>query len=217
MLAVRHGLNALRAGADAVALVPPYYYINSPQELLAHYRTVREKVDLPLLVYNIPQNVKVKLEVRTVLTLAEEGTVVGIKDSQNDLDWFRQVMVGARQTGREFRGFLGTRYLIDAGLVAGAHGAIPSIANVAPKLASVTYEAAARGDWSTAAKAQEQLGTLAVRIAGMPSLLPAMKGAMKAMGVFTSARMTLPFHTVTSAEEEKIKALIEEVGVTPRP
>lgn len=216
MLAVRHGLAAKAAGVDFVALVPPYYYVNSPEELLTHYRTVREKVDVPLLVYNIPQNVKVRLDVKTVLTLAAEGTVIGLKDSQNDLDWFRQVMVGVRQAGKEFRGFLGTRYLIDAGLVAGAHGAIPSIANVAPSLASTSYEAAMRQDWATAARAQEQLGALAVRLAGAPSLLPALKGAMQALGVFTSARMTLPFHTVTPAQAEKIKGIVEEVGVTLR-
>lgn len=215
-LAIRHGLNARAAGVDVVALVPPYYYVNSQEEMLTHYRAVREKVDVPLMVYNIPQNVKVKLDVKTVLTLAAEGTVIGLKDSQNDLDWFRQVMIGVRQAGKEFRGFLGTRYLIDAGVVAGAHGAIPSIANVGPSLASTSYEAAVRGDWATAARAQEQLGLLSVRLASAPALLPALKGAMKVLGVFSSARMTLPFHTVTPAQEEKIKGILEEVGVRLR-
>lgn len=216
-LAVRHGLAAKAAGADAVALTPPHYYVNSQDELLTHYRTLREKVDLPLLAYNIPQNVKVKLDVKTVVKLAEEGVIVGLKDSQNDLDWFRQVMVGVRGCGSAFRGFLGTRYLIDAGLVAGAHGAIPSIANVAPAVAVAVYEAAVRGDWPAAARAQEQLGELAVRMAAFPSLLPALKGAMKVLGVFASARMTLPFRTATPADEERIKAILDEVGVTPRP
>ncbi len=212
LLAVRHGRNARAAGVDAIALTPPHYYVNNAEELLTHYRTMREKVDLPLLVYNIPQNVKVALDVKTVLTLAEEGTIVGIKDSQNNLDWFRQVMVGVRGYGRPFRGFLGTRYLIDAGLVVGAHGAIPSISNVAPALASTIYESATKGDWETAAKVQEQLGALAQRLPAVPM----MKGALKVLGVIASARMTLPFKTATAADEERIKAVLEEVGITPR-
>lgn len=212
MLAVRHGLAARAAGVDAVALTPPHYYVNSQEELLTHYRVVREKVDLPLLAYNIPQNVKVALDVKTVLTLAEEGTIVGIKDSQNNLDWFRQVMVGTRRMGCGFRGFLGTRFLVDAGLVVGAHGAIPSISNVAPAVASTIYESGMRGDWATAARAQEQLGALAQRLPA----LPMMKGALKVLGVLESARMTLPFRTVTTADEERIKAILDEVGVTPR-
>ncbi len=51
-LAVRHAANARYAGVDAIALTPPHYYVNTPDELLAHYRTVRERVDLPLMVYN---------------------------------------------------------------------------------------------------------------------------------------------------------------------
>lgn len=214
-LAVRHARNAKAAGVDAIALTPPHYYVNSPEELLSHYRTVHERVDTPLLVYNIPQNVKVKLEIKTVLTLAAEGTVVGIKDSQNDLDWFRQVMVGAREAGKEFRGFLGTRYLIDAGLVAGAHGSIPSIANVGPKLAVAAYERAMAGDWAGAARAQEKLGELAVRLASVPSLLPALKGSLKALGVLDSARMTLPFKTASAADEAKLKGIAAEVGLEP--
>lgn len=214
-LAVRHARNAKAAGVDAIALTPPHYYVNSADELLSHYRTVREKVDAPLLVYNIPQNVKVRLEVKTVLALAGEGTVVGIKDSQNDLDWFRQVMVGARGTGKEFRGFLGTRFLIDAGLVAGAHGAIPSIANVGPKLAVAAYERAMAGDWAGAARAQEQLGELSARVATVPSLLPALKGSLKVLGVLASARMTLPFRTASAADEAKLRGIIADIGLEP--
>ena len=214
-LAVRHARNAKAAGVDAIALTPPHYYVNSAEELLSHYRTVRERVDIPLLVYNIPQNVKVKLEIKTVLTLATEGTVVGIKDSQNDLDWFRQVMIGAREAGKEFPGFLGTRYLIDAGLIAGARGSIPSIANVGPKLAVAAYERAIAGDWAGAARAQEKLGELAVRTGSVPSALPALKGSLKALGVLDSARMTLPFKTASAADQAKLKGIIAEIGLEP--
>lgn len=212
-LAIRHGQAAKAAGVDVVALVPPYYYVNTQDELLTHYRTLRQEVDLPLMVYNIPQNVKVKVEVKTVLTLAEERTVIGVKDSQNDLDWFRQVMIGARERKLDFRGFLGTRYLIDAGLVAGGHGAIPSIANVAPAVAAAVYDRAMAGDWAGAARAQEQLGSLGVQLGGIAAL----KGATKLLGVLTSSRMTLPFHSTDAADEAKIKAILDEIGTTPAP
>ena len=213
MLAVRHGLNAKAAGADFIAATPPHYYVNSADEMLTHYRTLREKVDCPLLVYNIPQNVKVQLTVKTVLTLAEEGTVVGIKDSQNNLDWFRQVMVGAREQGKGFRGFLGTRYLVDAGLIAGAHGSIPSIANIAPRIASDIYERAIVGDWAGAAVAQEKLGKLALKIDGVQPMLSALKYSMKILGVIENPRMTLPFRTFGPADEGKLAAILREAGL----
>ena len=89
-LALRHARHAVEAGADALALTPPHYYPHSMDEMLIHYRALKEAFpDLPLLIYNIPQTVKVKMTVPTTLQLAREGTVQGIKDSQNDLRWFR--------------------------------------------------------------------------------------------------------------------------------
>ena len=89
-LALRHARHAVEAGADALALTPPHYYPHSMDEMLTHFRALKEAFpDLPLLIYNIPQTVKVKMSLATTLQLAREGTVQGIKDSQNDLRWFR--------------------------------------------------------------------------------------------------------------------------------
>src|SRR3982074_526188 len=148
-LALRHARHAVEAGADALALTPPHYYPHSMDEMLMHFRALKEAFpDLPLLIYNIPQTVKVKMTVATTMQLAREGTVQGIKDSQNDLRWFRQLAHAIRGDGLEdqFRLFLGTRILIDAARVLGAHGAIPATSNVAPAAAAETWEAAVRGD-----------------------------------------------------------------------
>src|SRR5258708_6782480 len=157
-LALRHARHAVEAGADALALTPPHYYPHSMDEMLTHFRALKEAFpDLPLLVYNIPQTVKVKMSLATTLQLAREGTVQGIKDSQNDLRWFRSLVQSIRADGIEdqFRLFLGTRTLIDAAFVIGAHGAIPATSNVAPAAAAETWEASVRGDFALAGRAQE--------------------------------------------------------------
>lgn len=215
-LAIGHGKAALAAGADAIALTPPYYYVNSQDELLEHYRTVRAAVNLPLLVYNIPQNVKARMEVPTVLTLAKEGTVVGIKDSQNDLDWFRQVMTATREAKLNFRGFLGTRILIDAGRLIGAHGSIPGLSNVVAGDCVAIYNAAAGNDWETADAhtrhilAAQKVVSLAK---GSPtaSNFSGMKAILKSLGVISSARVRLPLRTVTAEEEAKIAAAAKDL------
>jgi 4-hydroxy-tetrahydrodipicolinate synthase len=213
-LAIDHARDAQAAGADAIALLPPYYYVNEQDELLDHFRRMRDAVDMPLLAYNIPQNVKAKFGVETILKLGQEGAIVGLKDSQNDLDWFRQVMTGARQRGVALRGFLGTRYLIDAGLLAGAHGAIPGIANVAPRLCVECYEAARRGDFAASDRATEKL--LAVtRLAGLATggstsaaSFATMKAALKHLGVFASCRVSAPLRCVSEEEEAKVAEMV---------
>jgi 4-hydroxy-tetrahydrodipicolinate synthase len=218
-LAVEHARDARDAGADAIALLPPYYYVNEQDELLDHFRRMRSEVDLPLLAYNIPQNVKAKFGVDTILKLGEEGAIVGLKDSQNDLDWFRQVMTGARERGIQLRGFLGTRYLIDAGLLAGAHGAIPGIANIAPRLCVECYEAAKKGDFAAADRATAKLIQATKIGAGIKggsqtaSNFAAMKTALKRLGVIETGLVTAPLRNVTAEEEAKIGELVGQLGL----
>jgi 4-hydroxy-tetrahydrodipicolinate synthase len=218
-LAVEHARDARDAGADAIALLPPYYYVNEQDELLDHFRRVRGAVDLPLLAYNIPQNVKAKFGVETILKLGKEGAIVGLKDSQNDLDWFRQVMTGASERGIALRGFLGTRYLIDAGLLAGAHGAIPGIANVAPRLCVECYEAARRGDFAAANQATARLMQV-TKLSGLArggsqtaSSFATMKAALKLLGVLETGLVTAPLRNVTADEEASVADFVKQLGL----
>jgi 4-hydroxy-tetrahydrodipicolinate synthase len=52
---IEHGRRALRAGADGIAATPPYYYPHSQDELLVHYRVIRQAVDLPCLSTTFPR------------------------------------------------------------------------------------------------------------------------------------------------------------------
>ncbi len=217
-LAIEHGLRGLRAGADAVALTPPYYYSNTQEELLAHYRVVRDAVDAPLFVYNIPATVKVKVEVETIVTLAAEGTVVGIKDSQNDLDFARTLSMVANERGVPLRLFLGTRSLIDAALLVGAHGCIPGIANVVPKACLEAYEAAARGDFPVAMRAQQRVVdalalTRVVRGSAQAAGMGGMKAALKAMGVIASANVAAPLTPPSPEDEARIAGIARNLGL----
>jgi 4-hydroxy-tetrahydrodipicolinate synthase len=217
-LAIEHGRAAQRLGADAVALTPPYYYVNSQDELLEHFRAVRSAVDLPLLVYNIPQNVKARMEVPSVLTLASEGTVVGVKDSQNDLDWFRQVMTSTADCGLNFRGFLGTRILIDAGRIVGAHGSIPGVSNVVAADCVGAYEAAERGDWSAADRHTRRILDVQ-RIIGLArgsataSSFSGMKAILASLGVLSTARVRSPLRTVSPDEQARVATATAEFGL----
>ena len=217
-LVIEHGKRAIRAGADAVAATPPYYYANSQDELLAFYRRIREKVDAPLFIYNIPSTTKVKVEIPTVVTLAAEGTVTGSKDTQNDLDYARTLLMTIRERGAQLRLFLGTRTLIDASVLIGAHGAIPAIANVVPRACVETYEAAVRGEWAVAAAAQEravQANQFVKTSAGSAAAagMGGFKSALKAMGVIKHATLAEPLRTPTAEDEARVAAIARQLGV----
>lgn len=196
-LVLRHSGNASKVGADAIAATPPYYYPHVQAELLAHYRAIGRSASLPLFVYNIPQTVRVSISLATVRTLAAEGSVVGIKDSQNNLEWFRELTLSGPGSERRFRAFAGTRHLIDAAVLAGACGAIPSIANAYPALCVQTYEAATAGDFARSSQFQSQIVEIESRIqfdlgSRNGATIASLKRTLKELGVIRWAGVTAP-------------------------
>jgi 4-hydroxy-tetrahydrodipicolinate synthase len=214
-LSIRHARRAASAGVDAIAATPPYYYPHSQDELLTHYRTIRQAVDLPLLIYNIPQTVRVRVELSTARTLAEEGVVAGIKDSQNDLEWFRQLVLFTRQRNIPFLPFVGTRYLIDAGILAGACGAIPSLANAFPSLCVAAYQAAAAGNYDEASCHENRIIEIE-SIAGLvttgsrnAAVLGFLKTVLHRRGIIARSALAEPLRTLTADEQQRAWDLVE--------
>src|SRR5207245_1160285 len=158
----------------------------------------------------------------TTLQLAREGTVQGIKDSQNDLRWFRMLALGIRaeKLEEQFRLFLGTRILIDAALVVGAHGAIPATSNVAPAAAAEAWEAAVLGDLALAARAQEvvlryeELADIARGGSPDAAGYSSMKNTLREWGVIDNARLTRPLREFGEEEVAELRRRLQRLGAT---
>src|SRR5207253_5851486 len=69
--AVELSAYAKKVGAHAGLSVVPYYNKPTQEGLYQHFRTIAEKVDLPLLLYNVPSRTVADLANDTVLRLAE--------------------------------------------------------------------------------------------------------------------------------------------------
>ncbi|SHF34934.1 4-hydroxy-tetrahydrodipicolinate synthase [Streptoalloteichus hindustanus] len=76
---------AERAGAHGLLLVTPYYSKPTQAGLLAHFRTVADAVELPVMLYDIPPRSVVPIEVDTLRRLAEHPRIVAVKDAKGDL------------------------------------------------------------------------------------------------------------------------------------
>src|SRR5438552_9972421 len=83
--AIELTLYAKKVGAAFALSVVPYYNKPSQEGLYRHFRTIAEKVDLPLLLYNVPGRTAADISTDTVLKLAQLPGVVGIKDATSDL------------------------------------------------------------------------------------------------------------------------------------
>jgi 4-hydroxy-tetrahydrodipicolinate synthase len=193
------------AGADAVAIVTPYFYTLTPETAVEHYRRLLEvSGDVPLYAYAIPSYARNDLPPEVVATLAGDG-LAGIKDSTKSLDRHRAyVAIRATAPGGRFDTFVGDDPLTLAALEMGSSGAVPALANVRPDLFADLVEAAGRGDAEHAAAVQDEITSVrqAIRGEGIASLKHAVSELMGGRGVDYRAgvRGPLPPHRTDTEE-----------------
>ena len=83
---------AANAGAHGLLVVTPYYSKPPQAGLLAHFRTVAQATDLPMIVYDIPGRSGVPIDPATLIALAEHEQIVAVKDAKGDLIASSQVL-----------------------------------------------------------------------------------------------------------------------------
>ncbi|WP_017471420.1 4-hydroxy-tetrahydrodipicolinate synthase [Amphibacillus jilinensis] len=77
---------AEQLGADALSVITPYFMPPTQTELIHHYTTVAQAVQIPIVLYNMPSKTGVNIEPETVKVLTEINNIIAIKDSSGDLD-----------------------------------------------------------------------------------------------------------------------------------
>lgn len=95
---IEHTERAYDAGYRAVLLASPYYAMPAPNELLAHYNTVLDAVNVELVLYNYPPKVGVEIGFDILDALADNPRVIGIKESSGVMQ--RAVEIYERYNGR---------------------------------------------------------------------------------------------------------------------
>jgi len=73
-----------RLEPEYVVAVSPYYLAMRQQDILEHFRQIAREAPAPLILYNIPGNTHNPMTLDTILELAQESNVAGIKDSSGD-------------------------------------------------------------------------------------------------------------------------------------
>ncbi|MCE2407400.1 MAG: 4-hydroxy-tetrahydrodipicolinate synthase [Pseudomonadales bacterium] len=130
-------------GADACLLVTPYYNKPTQEGLYRHYCAIAEKVDIPMVLYNVPPRTACDMSAETVARLAPVPQIIGIKEACGDADRVKEI-----------RDLVPDDFIILSGEDAqtmtmfgyGAVGTISVTANVLPGMMSKFCESYLRGD-----------------------------------------------------------------------
>jgi len=143
--------HAADVGADAISSMPPFS--TTPLQVRDFYATVSRSVDLPLLVYHIPQVTGIDTSVEQMLALLEIPNVIGIKCSGNDLMFIKRIAMARPET--VLINGLDEKFAL--GLLYGACGGIGMWYSVFPGLFVGIYEAVNKRDIDRALELQTLL------------------------------------------------------------
>ena len=200
--------NAKRAGADACLIVTPYYNKPTQNGLYQHYKTIVEKVNLPVILYNVPSRTACDLLPETVARLANIPNIVGIKDATGKLDRAQSIR---KLCGDQFEIYSGDDATGLDLMLDGAHGVISVTANVAPEKMYRMCEAALNGDHDHAKKLNAELMGLHTKLFLESNPIPA-KWALNKMGkIGTGIRM--PLMPLDNKYHLEVKEAMQNAGV----
>ena len=145
-------------GADAALVVTPFYLKPADRGIYEHYATVAAAVDLPIVLYNIPQCTGVSLSWQIVEDLAQIPNIVGVKDSSGQLSFILAVL---EKTRDRINVLCGHDEVVVAALAAGCSGAILASANIIPDVWIQIYNHVKNGELQAARELQYKVQKIA--------------------------------------------------------
>ena len=163
---------AAAEGAHGLLVVTPYYSRPPQSGLIAHFTTVADATDLPVMLYDIPPRSVVPIEWDTMRTVAQHPNIVAVKDAKADLAGAAQIMA---ETGLAY--YSGDDALNLPWLAIGAVGLVSVWGHLAAAQLRGMVTAVNSGDLATARKisvslsplndAQSRLGGVTMSKAGL--------------------------------------------------
>ena len=205
---------AKSCGATALVAAPPYYFAAGQPELIAYYTRLADAVPLPLYLYNMPSQVKVMIEVKTVVGLSKHPNIVGLKDSSGNIGYFNACRYQLRDR-KDFAILMGPEEAMGEAVLMGASGGVAGGANIFPKTFVGIYDAAVAKDVDRVRELQERIMRVSSLIYGVghhnSSFVKGVKCALSLMGI-CSDTLAAPREPFNEADRELIRRRLTELG-----
>ncbi len=205
---LRFMAHAKEVGATAALVVTPYYNKPTQAGLIAHFKTLHDACELPIVIYNIPGRSVVDMSPQTMGELAKLPRIIGVKDATGDL---ARVCEQRITCGADFLQISGEDATAHGFNAQGGIGCISVTANAAPKLCAELQNACLAGDYATALNLQDKLMPLHQAIFTEPGLVGA-KYAMSQLGL-CSDEVRLPLTPLSDSTKSLIRNALRHAGL----
>lgn len=206
-MAIKYTRMAEEVGADGSLQVAPYYNKPTQDGLYAHFATIAESTNLPLVIYNIPGRTGVAVSPETMARLAEVPNIVATKDSTLSMADAARVKL---LCGEDFDLLSGDDPVTLPILALGGTGVIAVASNIAPRAYSEMVNAALSGDFGRAKELHYELlplfGAMSIETNPIP-----VKTAASLLGL-CSDEMRLPMQPMSGDNLRKLEESLERLG-----
>lgn len=151
-VAIEKTKQAKDLGAEAALIVTPYYNKPTQEGIYRHFEAISLKVEMPIVVYNIPGRCGVNIEVETLARIAQLPQVIGVKEASGNLNQVSHIIHTIVQKKANFAVFSGDDSLTLPMMALGAQGIISVVSNLVPSQVKAQVEAFIKGQINEAKK-----------------------------------------------------------------
>jgi 4-hydroxy-tetrahydrodipicolinate synthase len=195
---------ARKVGAAASLQVVPYYNKPTQEGLYRHFMTLADRVDLPIVLYNIPGRTGITMSPVTVARLNEHRNIAAIKEATGSLDMASEI-----RSLCDIPILSGDDSLTVPLMSIGAAGVISVISNLVPRQVSRLTKLCLDGQFADARQLHHRLFPLmrAMFLDGNPA---GIKHAMKHAGR-DSGELRLPLWEASDSTRQTIEQRMKEL------
>lgn len=208
MTAYRLGKAAGEAKYDGVLMVTPYYNKTTQAGLIQHFTYVADRVDVPMVLYNVPSRTGIGITAETYKVLSEHPNINGAKEASGDFSLFSKTRY---LCGDALNIWSGNDDNTVAMMALGAKGVISVASNIVPKAVADMCDAALKGDFQTAQDIHMKYANLFSTLFVETNPIP-VKTAMNLMGM-NVGHLRLPLVDMQPGNLEKLKACLKELDL----
>lgn len=194
------------AGAQGALMITPYYNKPTREGVIAHYTTVADKVDLPIMLYNVPGRTQLKMEPETIATLNEHPNIVSVKEACGSVDQVSQIRALC-----DINIMSGDDPLTLPMMAVGGSGVVSVAANVMPDKVAGLCNAFQAGDLAKAQEIHYALLPLIKALFAETNPMP-VKKILAEMGLIKNV-LRLPLTPMLQSKYEEIKPILQSYNL----
>ena len=195
-------------GADALLSVTPYYNKASQAGLVKHFTYVADRVDLPMILYNVPSRTGCSIQPETYLELSKHPNIVATKEANGNISAIAKTIA---LCGDDLDIYSGNDDQVLPILALGGKGVISVFANICPAETHDICEKFLQGELAGSRELFLKYLPLMEDLFMDVNPIP-VKEAMNMMGM-ECGPCRLPLCEMSPAAKEKLAAALKKYGL----